>query len=284
MLAVNRVTKRYGNFTALQDITLEFTGGVYGLLAPNGAGKTTLIKMIATLLFPTSGEILWGGTEITKLDGEYRGIVGYLPQEFGYYKNQSPRQFLNYLSALKGIDRASANRKATELLELVSLDDVMDKKMRKFSGGMIQRVGIAQAMLNDPKILILDEPTAGLDPKERVRFRNLISALSKDRIVILSTHIVSDIETIANHVIMFKDHKLLCNDSPASICQTLRGKVYETWEIEKVAQPHLPLTQRQEEGRTLVRFACDTEYTGEARPVTPNLEDVFLYAYRDEVC
>ena len=192
-------------------------------------------------------------------------------------------QFLNYLAALKGIDREMAKHKVPELLELVSLGEVMDKKMRKFSGGMIQRVGIAQAMLNDPQILILDEPTAGLDPKERVRFRNLISELSKNRIIILSTHIVSDIETIANHVIMFKDRKLLCNDSPANICNTLRGKVYETWEIDTVTQPHLLLTQRQEEGHTLVRFVCDTEYKGSARQVTPNLEDVFLYAYRDEV-
>lgn len=283
MLAVNNVTKKYGNFIALEDITLEFTGGVYGLLAPNGAGKTTLIKLLTTLLYPTRGEILWGGSEIAKLDEAYRDVIGYLPQQFGYYKNQSPRQFLSYLAALKGIDRAAANRRVTELLELVSLGDVMDKKMRKFSGGMIQRVGIAQAMLNDPEILILDEPTAGLDPKERVRFRNLISALSKDRIVILSTHIVSDIETVANQVIMFKDHKLLCNDSPSSICNTLSGKIYETWEIDAVTQPHLPLTERQEGGRTLVRFACDTVCEGPARQVAPNLEDVFLYVYRDEV-
>lgn len=283
MLAVNHVTKNYGNFTALEDISLEFTNGVYGLLAPNGAGKTTLIKMLTTLLFPTRGEILWEGIEISMLDEEYRNIIGYLPQEFGYYKNQSPRQFLTYLAALKGIDRKTSGHKVTELLELVSLGDVMDKKMRKFSGGMIQRVGIAQAMLNDPQILILDEPTAGLDPKERVRFRNLISALSKDRIIILSTHIVSDLETIANQVIIFKDHKLLCNDSPADICNTLSGKVYETWEIESVKQPHLLLTQRQEDGRTLVRFACNEDYDGPARQVTPNLEDVFLYAFRDEV-
>ena len=282
MLAVNRVTKKFGNFTALDDITLEFTNGVYGLLAPNGAGKTTLIKMLTTLLFPTKGEILWEGNDIVKLDEVYREVIGYLPQEFGYYKNQSPRQFLNYLAALKGIDRTIANRKVTELLELVSLGDVMDKKMRKFSGGMIQRVGIAQAMLNDPKVLILDEPTAGLDPKERVRFRNLISTLSKDRIVILSTHIVSDIETIANQIIMLKDQKLLCCDSPTNICNTLSGKVFETWEIEAIEQPFLPLTERQEDGRTLVRFASDMEYTSTvARQVTPNLEDVFLYVYRD---
>ncbi|MCR1897408.1 ABC transporter ATP-binding protein [Irregularibacter muris] len=283
MLAVNNVTKKYKDFIALEDIDLEFDNGVYGLLAPNGAGKTTLIKMLTTLLFPTKGEILWEGMDIRALDEKYRDIIGYLPQEFGYYKNHSPQQFLGYLAALKGIDRHDAKKKITELLELVGLNDVMNKKMRKFSGGMIQRVGIAQALLNDPKILILDEPTAGLDPKERVRFRNMISGLSKDRIVILSTHIVSDIETIANQVILFKDHKLFYNDSPSHICRTMEGKIYETWEIEKVNVPHVLLTQRQEGDNTLVRFAADIEYNGEARKVTPTLEDVFLYVYNDGV-
>jgi ABC-type multidrug transport system ATPase subunit len=217
MLIVDNVTKKFGNFTALEDISLEFKNGVYGLLAPNGAGKTTLIKMLTTLIFPTKGQILYDGVEISKLDEAYRDVIGYLPQDFGYYRNYSPLQFLIYIAALKGIDSRTAKNKALELLELVSLTEVKDKKMRKFSGGMIQRVGIAQAMLNDPKILILDEPTAGLDPKERVRFRNLIAALAKDRTVILSTHIVSDIETIADQVIMFKDHKLLCCDSPAAL-------------------------------------------------------------------
>jgi ABC-type multidrug transport system ATPase subunit len=226
MLIVDNVTKKFGNFTALEDISLEFHNGMYGLLAPNGAGKTTLIKMLTTLIFPTRGEILYDGVEITKLDEAYRDLVGYLPQDFGYYRNYSPLKFLIYIAALKGIDRKTAERKALHLLELVSLLDVKDKKMRKFSGGMIQRVGIAQAMLNDPKILILDEPTAGLDPKERVRFRNLIAELSKDRIVILSTHIVSDIETIADRVIMFKDHKLLCCDSP----EALKGERFKNLE------------------------------------------------------
>jgi len=282
MLIVDNVTKKFGHFTALEDISLEFKNGVYGLLAPNGAGKTTLIKMLTTLIFPTKGEILYDGIEIAKLDDAYRDVIGYLPQDFGYYRNYSPLQFLIYIAALKGIDKKTAKHKALKLLELVSLSEVKDKKMRKFSGGMIQRVGIAQAMLNDPKILILDEPTAGLDPKERVRFRNLIASLAKDRTVILSTHIVSDIETIAGQVIMFKDHKLLCCDSPAALCDTLKGKVFESFD-EAEAKSYLFLTERQEGGRAISRFACGGEYVGAASPVMPTLEDVFLYIYRDEV-
>jgi ABC-type multidrug transport system ATPase subunit len=280
MLSLNNVTKKYGGFTALEDINLEFSGGVYGLLAPNGAGKTTLIKMLTTLIFPTKGDILWNGDNITHLDAAYRDLLGYLPQDFGYYKNHTPLQFLKYLAALKGIDAKTADKKSRELLSLVSLSDAQNKKMRKFSGGMLQRVGIAQAMLNDPKILILDEPTAGLDPKERVRFRNLISELSKDRIVILSTHIVSDIETIAGRVIMFKDHKLFVNDVPAKICKTLDGKVFET--DGSIPQGGLVLTQRQDGGKTITRFAVQAECGGVAKAVNPNLEDVFLYVFRDE--
>jgi ABC-type multidrug transport system ATPase subunit len=190
---------------------------------------------------------------------------------------------LLYLSALKCLDRAAAKRKTDELIEIVGLADVRDKKMKKFSGGMIQRVGIAQAMLNDPQILILDEPTAGLDPKERVRFRNLISSLSKDRIVILSTHIVSDIETIAGRVIMFKDHKLFANDEPAALCATLTGKIYETDDISAVTAPYLALTERQDGGKTVTRFASDADCSAFGKRVSPNLEDVFLYVYRDDV-
>jgi len=280
---LSNVTKKFGNFTALDGINLEFTNGVYGLLAPNGAGKTTLIKMLTTLIFPTEGEILWNGDEITRLDADYRDIIGYLPQDFGYYKSHTARDFLLYIAALKGINMADAKRKADELLEVVGLTEVRNKKMRKFSGGMVQRVGIAQAMLNDPKILILDEPTAGLDPKERVRFRNLISGLSKDRIVILSTHIVSDIETIANHVIMFKNHKLFVDDSPSAICEKLSGKIFETDNITTINTSHLVLTERQDGGRTLTRFASETDCSAFANHVHPNLEDVFLYVFRDEV-
>lgn len=281
MLSLNNITKKYGNFTALEDINLEFSGGVYALLGPNGAGKTTLIKMLTTLIFPTKGKILWNGDEIIGLDGTYRDIIGYLPQDFGYYRNHSPREFLLYMSALKCIPSDTAKRKTDELIDLVGLSEVRNKKMRKFSGGMVQRVGIAQAMLNDPKILILDEPTAGLDPKERVRFRNLISSLSKDRIVILSTHIVSDIETIANRVIMFKDKRLFINDAPASICDSLAGKVYETDNIARIDTPYLALTERQENGRTITRFAGESSCGDVAYSVNPNLEDVFLYVYQD---
>ena len=281
MLIVNNVTKKYGNFTALEDVSLEFKNGVFGLLAPNGAGKTTLIKMLTTLLFPTKGQILWNGTDIQRLGEEYRSNIGYLPQQFGYYKNNSPIQFLRYLSALKGINPKIADERIEQVLQMVSLEDVKNKKMRKFSGGMIQRVGIAQAMLNEPKILILDEPTAGLDPKERVRFRNIIHNLGQDRIVILSTHIVSDLETISGNIVMIKDHRLLWCESPGQICSRLNGKVFEVENTTKLSKGTLFLSERQVEDHTMLRFASDTP-PNRAKPVLPNLEDVFLYVYRDE--
>lgn len=282
MLSVNHVTKKYGNFTALEDITLEFENGVYGLLAPNGAGKTTLIKMLATLLFPTDGEILWNGIKITELGEQYRDILGYLPQKFGYYKNNTPRQFLRYLAALKYIDSKIVEEKIEQLLEMVSLHENADKKMRKFSGGMLQRVGIAQAMLNNPKVLILDEPTAGLDPKERVRFRNIIHNLAKDRIVILSTHIVSDIETIANRIIMLREHKLLCCESPKEVCKRLEGKVFEVSVESENRENGFLLSERQSENGTVLRIVCE-ETPKDGVLVTPNLEDVFLYIYKDDM-
>lgn len=291
MLTINNVTKKYGNFTALSDISLEFQNGVYGLLAPNGAGKTTLIKMLATLLFPTKGSILWDGEDIYAMDERYRMMLGYLPQKFGYYKNYSPKKFLMYLAALKGIPVKDAEIRIAELLNIVSLSDVTDKKMRKFSGGMLQRVGIASAMLNNPKILILDEPTAGLDPKERVRFRNIIHNLAKDRIVILSTHIVSDIETIANQVIMIKNHCLFCCETTVELCNRLKDKVFETIAGEELKGDILILGERQEGTKTMLRFVSNTKAdnaktnnskTNNAIAVIPTLEDVFLYVYQEE--
>ncbi|EJT6663972.1 ATP-binding cassette domain-containing protein [Clostridium perfringens] len=286
MLVVNNVSKKYGGFYALKDINLEFNNGVYALLAPNGAGKTTLIKLLTTLIFPTSGEILYKGTDIVSLDGEYRDIIGYLPQDFGYYRNYTPRKFLLYLAALKGIKKEDAVEKVKEVLKVVSLENVENKKMKGFSGGMIQRVGIAQALLNDPKILILDEPTAGLDPKERVRFRNLLSDLSRDRIVIISTHIVSDIEFISNEVIMIKDHKILYKDSIENICSTLEGMVYETSmtfeESKEFRKKYILLSEKQDGGIMKARFISQGNNDEKWVRVNPNIEDVFLYQYRDE--
>ena len=283
MLTLSHISKSYGKFLAVEDINLELEHGLYGMLAPNGAGKTTLIKMITTLLFPSEGEILYDGIPIQKMGEKYRDLIGYLPQQFGYYKNNSPVQYLDYLAALKNLPKQGLREKIDELLELVGLSDVADKKMKKFSGGMIQRVGIAQAMLNDPKILILDEPTAGLDPKERARFRNIISALSKDRIVILSTHIVSDIESIANQVIMIKDKHLYQMDTVANICGLLEGKVYERPvaddDFTDFEKEHLVLSARQEQEFLQVRYYSEKP-EAEAKPCTPNLEDMFLVSYQ----
>lgn len=287
MLIVNNLSKSFGNFSVLEDINLEFKNGVYGLLAPNGAGKTTLIKLLTTLIFPSKGEIIYDGVDIVALDDGYRELLGYLPQDFGYYKNYSPKQFLLYLSALKGMEKSKATETIDELLELVALKDVANKKMRKFSGGMIQRVGIAQALLNNPKVIILDEPTAGLDPKERVRFRNIISELSRDRIIIISTHIVSDIEFIANEVIMIKNKKILYRDTIENICKTLDGKVYETEIDYSIAREfrsnHISLSEKQENGKMKIRFIDESEEKKEWKVVSPNLEDIFLYEYNEGI-
>lgn len=206
-LIIDRVSRQYKNKIAVDRISLKLHRGVHGLLGANGAGKTTLMRMLCGILKPTGGTITFDGIDVS--EESYRAILGYLPQDFGYYPEFSAADFLLYLAALKGIPKDRAKRKTRELLELVSLSDVSRKKIKTFSGGMKQRLGIAQALLNDPKLLILDEPTAGLDPKERVRFRNLIEELGKDNIVLLSTHIVSDIEHIADQVLIMKDGQLI---------------------------------------------------------------------------
>lgn len=307
MLRLENVTKKYGDFTAVADIQLELEQGVYGLLSPNGAGKTTLLKMIATLMTPTEGEIIYNGKTIQEMGENYRELLGYMPQHFGYYRDYTAVRYLSYLATLKGMDRKEAGNRIEELLDMVGLSDVKKKKLKTFSGGMLQRVGIAQAMLANPRILILDEPTAGLDPKERARFRELLAEFAKERLVLYSTHIVSDIENIANRIIMLKEHQLYCNSTVEELCQTLEGKVYSTYMEEEAyaefAKEHFVLSVRPERNRVAVRFVVEEQpegieamaagdrsavqqmqeqYDENWRLEYPNLEDVFLYIYREE--
>lgn len=214
-LCIDRLTKQYENKIAVDRISLQLTNGVYGLLGANGAGKTTFMRMLCGILKPTGGTVTFDGVDVSS--EEYRSVLGYLPQDFGYYPDFSGWDFLMYMASLKGLTKSEAKRKTKELLEIVSLSDVEKKKIATYSGGMKQRLGIAQALLNDPKIIILDEPTAGLDPKERVRFRNLIKDLGKDSIVLLSTHIVSDVEHIADTVLMMKAGQIIYNGSAEEI-------------------------------------------------------------------
>lgn len=286
MLKLENISKNYKDFTALTSIDMQFDKGIYGLLAPNGAGKTTLIKMLVTLITPTTGTIYFNNQPISTLGEKYRELIGYLPQHFGYYKHNSPVQYLRYLAALKGMDKRIVEMRIDEVLNVVALTDVKNKKMRKFSGGMIQRVGIAQALLSDPHILILDEPTAGLDPKERARFRHLLSEIARDKIILVSTHVVSDIESIANKIVMIKNKKLLYKEDPTTICQSLAGKIYETTipfqDFKKFRKRYLTLSEKQEDGQILVRFYTEQAPFSEWRAVSPQLEDVFLVVYADE--
>ena len=206
-LTADRLTKQYKNKIAVDRISFTLTNGVTGLIGANGAGKTTLMRLLSGILIPTSGTVTCDGMDVDT--EEYRDILGYLPQEFGYYPEFSGRDFLLYMSAVKGLANPDAKRKTEELIELVGLKDAARKKVRTYSGGMKQRLGIAQALLNDPQVLIMDEPTAGLDPQERIRFRELISGLGRDRIVLLSTHIVSDLEQIADRLMIMKEGRLI---------------------------------------------------------------------------
>lgn len=225
-LTITNLTKEFGKQRAVNAVSYTLTSGVYGLLGVNGAGKTTLMRMLTTLLKPTSGEILWNGSDIFRMGSAYRNLLGYLPQEFGFYPDFTIQEYLHYMASLKGIRVVDAKRIVTERLKQVGLYAARNKKMKKLSGGMKRRAGIAQAMLNDPKILILDEPTAGLDPNERIRFRNLLSELSADRIVLISTHIVSDVEYIAGRILLMKDGQILQSGSPEEMTASIPERVW----------------------------------------------------------
>ena len=230
------VQKKYKGKTAVRKFNGTFTNGVYGLLGENGAGKTTLMRLICGVLQPTGGSIYCDDMEITEMGAEYRRLLGYLPQDFGYYGNFTAERFLRYMAALKALPEEYACSRIDELLELVDLKNEKKKKLKTFSGGMIRRIGIAQALLNDPEILILDEPTAGLDPKERVRFRKVISSLGKNRIVLLSTHIVSDIDYVADHILIMKNGELIWEGTGKEITEKINGQVWECIVSEKEAE------------------------------------------------
>jgi ABC-type multidrug transport system ATPase subunit len=281
-LTIEQVGKRYkGNHWGLRDFSLNLSSGVLGLLGPNGAGKSTLMRILATVTKPTAGKANWNGVDILRKPDDLRRTLGYLPQDFGVYPNLNAVEFLEYMSAAKGLDSASVRRRIDELLLLVNLADVRKRPLGGFSGGMKQRLGIAQALLNDPKLLIVDEPTAGLDPEERVRFRNLLSELSGDRIVILSTHIVSDVEATATHIALISHGRLLTYASPEKLLQAVEGRVWE-WVIPSenlpdVKQRHLISgTIRRSDGLHL-RVVADAAPAAQAVPVYPTLEDAYLY-------
>lgn len=282
-LSLDRLTKHYGNKIAVDKVSAVLKPGVYGLLGANGSGKTTLMRMLCAILEPTAGEVFWDGKDIISLGEKYRNILGYLPQNFGYYPNYTAMEFLMYVSALKGIPRKMARKRSEELLEEVGLSSVADKKLKTFSGGMKQRVGIAQALLNHPEVLILDEPTAGLDPKERVRFRNLLSDYASERIVILSTHIVSDIEAIADEVLLMKKGRFVLQGAVPELVKKVDGKVWElavspaeakSWQ-EKVTVANL----RHEGGQVILRIVSDEKPCGAAVPCEAVLEDLYLYYF-----
>lgn len=284
-LEIKNLTKIYGKKRANDGITVTLENGVYGLLGPNGVGKTTLMKQITTLIKPDKGEILYNGKDIFNMDDKYRNIIGYLPQEFGVYKNFTAKQFLQYVGALKGMSGKNLNSKVNELLELVGLYDVRNKSIGKFSGGMKRRVGIAQVLLNDPKIIVLDEPTAGLDPQERTRFRNLIAKISRDKIIILSTHIISDIESVAKETIMVKEGKLLMKGTHREILSDMNNKVYNISvnneeEINRIQEKYKVISIQSDVDSTILRVVSDTmpkELNVES--TSARFEDVYMFYF-----
>ncbi len=278
--------KSYGTNKALQNFTISLDNGIYALLGPNGAGKSTLINILAGLLDATSGHITYGGEDTLKMGERFRSLIGFMPQYPGFYPDFTARQLMVYIARLKGLSQSDAKQKSAELLGEVNLSDCADKKIKSFSGGMKQRLGLAQALIGKPKILILDEPTAGLDPKERVRFRNLISRLSQQMTVIFCTHIVSDIETIASQVLLLKKGELIAQGSVGELTQTLVGKVWELSLSDSETEQFLtndPCSSLvNKSGKPCVRCVCKTKPHKSATPCEPCLEDVYMHTFGDE--
>lgn len=282
MLKIENLTKQYKNKIALDNLTVEFPKGVTGLLGPNGAGKSTLMRILSTVDTPSIGSVTFNGNDITKHPNDLRRVLGYLPQDFGVYSNMSASEFLEYMAAMKGLSMKSAKVRINELLDILNLTSAGKRHLGGFSGGMKQRVGIAQALLNDPKILIVDEPTVGLDPDERIRFRNLLASLAADRTIILSTHIVSDIESIAPNLVVMKEGRLIAAASPEKLMTQAHGKVWnaivDVNELEALQQKYIVSNSMQRSDGIHVRIVSTEQPRLGADLVEPSLEDAYLYA------
>ena len=285
-LLLDNLCKDFGGNTAVAGITAVLEPGIYGLLGANGAGKTTLLRMICGVLKPTAGQVRLDGIPIDALGAAYRDKLGYLPQEFVGYPQYSARDFLLYMAVLKGMTRSQAVPKIQELLSMVRLQEVANKKLRAFSGGMRRRLGIAQALLNDPDILILDEPTAGLDPKERVHFRNILEGYAQQKIVLLSTHIVSDLEAIAHKVFLMKDGRFQTQGTVSELLQQAKGHVWELTVPSREAeawQARVTVANLRYEGDSVtLRILADAKPAPAARPCIPTLEDLYLLYFPEE--
>jgi ABC-2 type transport system ATP-binding protein len=286
-LNVEGLSKNYrGGVQALRGVQLALGPGVLGLLGPNGAGKSTLMRILATITRPTAGRVLWNDVDIARKPDELRKVLGYLPQDFGVYPNLNAIEFLEYLAAVKGLAATAARKRIAELLDLVNLTSVAKRPLGGYSGGMRQRVGIAQALLNDPQLLIVDEPTAGLDPEERLRFRNLLSELSGERIVILSTHIVSDIEAVATSIAILAQGELLAHGAPEILLARLEGRVWEvvvsSAELPALRRDHLVSSTAHRADGVHARVVADSAPTTGARQLEPSLEDAYLDALTNQ--
>ena len=285
-LKLNNLTKDYGGLQALHDFSATLTPGIYGLLGPNGAGKTTLMSIIAGLREPDSGSATFDGKDITKMGRRFRDVLGYMPQQQNLYTQFSAMRFLRYMASLKGLDRKGAAGQISHLLDIVGLTEVAHRKLGGFSGGMKQRVLIAQALLNDPKVLLMDEPTAGLDPQERIRIRNFISEIAFDKIVLLATHVVPDVEYIASEIIMIRHGQKVAMDTPVNILKQMQGKVYElsiqSGELEKVRAAYKICNISKDSTGVTVRIVSDKSPVGlTAVAVKPTIEDAYLHMVED---